>query len=232
MIDWWRHSRDNFILAWLQRKIRLSQYIPTAIAVGRLLIPICYSLLFNFFHSLIYKWWILNLKVVSTSHVWFNKPTRVCPIAVPPVTALAPMMCLLESANKIAFQPPRSRQANGFSFHLLILSSCSRQKKNANHLCLFVLYLSDKVHQNVWLHISVLIFYGSPIGYIILLLLEVVLWLVTKMLFPAEVVLCSQLEYQRIWEMGILLMNLIYNLVAIMLAVIPEVIMLAVCYPF
>ena len=60
---------------------------------------------------------------------------------------------------------------------------------------------SNKVHQNVWLHVSFLIFYGSLIGHIILLPPEVVLWLVTKILFPAEVVLCSQSEYQRIWEM-------------------------------
>ena len=59
----------------------------------------------------------------------------------------------------------------------------------------------NKVHQNVWLHISFLIFSGSLIGYIILLPPEVELWLVTKILFPAEVVLCSQLEYQRIREM-------------------------------
>ena len=53
----------------------------------------------------------------------------------------------------------------------------------------------NKVHQKVWLHISFLIFYGSLIGYIIL-----VLWLVTKILFQAEVVLYSQSEYQRIGE--------------------------------
>ena len=56
----------------------------------------------------------------------------------------------------------------------------------------------NRVHQNVSLHISFLIFYGSLIGCIILLPQEVVLWLVTKILFPAEVVLCSQSEYQRI----------------------------------
>ena len=56
-------------------------------------------------------------------------------------------------------------------------------------------------HQNVSLHISFLIFYGSLIGCIILLPQEVVLWLVTRILFPAEVVLCSQSEYQRIREM-------------------------------
>ena len=38
----------------------------------------------------------------------------------------------------------------------------------------------------------------SLIGNIILLPPEVVLWLVTKILFPAEVVLCSESEYQRI----------------------------------
>ena len=59
----------------------------------------------------------------------------------------------------------------------------------------------NKVHQNVSLHISFLISFGSLIGCIILLPQEVVLWLVTKILFPAEVVLCSQSEYQRIWEM-------------------------------
>ena len=61
----------------------------------------------------------------------------------------------------------------------------------------------------MWLHISFLIFCGSLIGYIILLPPELVLRLVTKIPFPAEVVLCSQSEYQRITRNGILLMNLI-----------------------
>ena len=39
---------------------------------------------------------------------------------------------------------------------------------------------NNRVHQNVSLHISFLIFYGSLIGCIILLPQEVVLWLVTK----------------------------------------------------
>ena len=64
-----------------------------------------------------------------------------------------------------------------------------------------VFFLRNRVHQNVSLHISFLIFYGSLIGCIILLPQEVVLWLVTQILFPAEVVLCSQSEYQRIREM-------------------------------
>ena len=59
----------------------------------------------------------------------------------------------------------------------------------------------NRVHQNVNLHISFLIFYGSLIDCIILLPQEVVLGLVTKILFPAEVVLCSQSEYQKIQEM-------------------------------
>ena len=48
------------------------------------------------------------------------------------------------------------------------------------------------IHQNVWFHISFLIFYGGidMIGYIILLPPEVVLSLVTNILFPAEIVLC------------------------------------------
>ena len=56
-----------------------------------------------------------------------------------------------------------------------------------------------RVHQNVSHHISFLIFYGSLKGCIILLPQEVVLWLVTKILFPAEVVLCSQntREYEK-----------------------------------
>ena len=73
--------------------------------------------------------------------------------------------------------------------------------EHALHIELLQL-LDNKVHHNVWLHISFLIFYGSLIGYIILLPLEVlVLWLVTKILFAAEAVLCSQSEYQRIREM-------------------------------
>ena len=60
---------------------------------------------------------------------------------------------------------------------------------------------NNRVHQNVSLHISFLIFYGSLIGCIILRPQEVVSWMVTKILFPAEVVLCSQSEYQRIREM-------------------------------
>ena len=42
---------------------------------------------------------------------------------------------------------------------------------------------------------------GSLIGCIILFPQEVVLWLVLKIIFPAEVVLCSESEYQRIREM-------------------------------
>ena len=71
---------------------------------------------------------------------------------------------------------------------------------------------SNRVHQNVSLHISFLIFYGSLIGCIILLPQEVVLRLVTKILFPAEVVLCSQSSPPLIPENTrnvILLMNLI-----------------------
>ena len=45
------------------------------------------------------------------------------------------------------------------------------------------------------------ILWYSLIGWIILLPPEVVLWLVTKILFPAEVVLFSQSEYQRMREM-------------------------------
>ena len=48
---------------------------------------------------------------------------------------------------------------------------------------------------------SFLIFYGSLLVHIVLLPQEVVFWLVTKILFPAEVVLCNQSEYQRIREM-------------------------------
>ena len=66
---------------------------------------------------------------------------------------------------------------------------------------LYCATLINRVHQNVGLRMSFLIFYGSLIGCIILLPQEVVLWLVTKILFPAEVVLCSQSEYQRIREM-------------------------------
>ena len=83
------------------------------------------------------------------------------------------------------------------------------------NIMLFHLFISDlstwnKVHQNVWLHTSFLIFYGSLIGYLILLPPEVVLWLVTKILFRTEVVLCSQSEYQRLREMvSSDLMNLI-----------------------
>ena len=68
-------------------------------------------------------------------------------------------------------------------------------------LCTSWICVCNKVHQNAWLHISFLIFYGSLIGDIILLPPEVVLWLVTKILFPAEVVLWSLSEYQRIREM-------------------------------
>ena len=49
----------------------------------------------------------------------------------------------------------------------------------------------NEVHQNVWIHIALIIFFGCLIGYIILLPAEVVLWLDIKILLPAEV-LCSQ----------------------------------------
>ena len=55
---------------------------------------------------------------------------------------------------------------------------------------------SNKVHQNVWPHVSFLIFYGSPMGHIILAP-KVILGLVTKILIPTEVLLCSQSEFQR-----------------------------------
>ena len=78
---------------------------------------------------------------------------------------------------------------------LTILSYCSYLLVlNSDPGC----YLFSEVCQNVWVHIPLLIFFGSPIGYIILLP-AVVLWLATKILFPAEVVWWSQSEYQRVW---------------------------------
>ena len=65
-----------------------------------------------------------------------------------------------------------------------------------------IIYNNNKGHQNVAMaHIAFLIFSGSLTGYKILLPPEIVLWLVTTVLFPAEVVLYNQSEYQRIREM-------------------------------
>ena len=76
-----------------------------------------------------------------------------------------------------------------------------RKRRERETTCIDHHMVCNRVHQNVSLHISFLIFYGSLIGCIILLPQEVVLRLVTKILFPAEVVLCNQSEYQRIREM-------------------------------
>ena len=50
---------------------------------------------------------------------------------------------------------------------------------------------------------------ASLIGHIILLPPEVALWLATKILFPAEVILCSQSEYQKYEKWHLSEMNLI-----------------------
>ena len=58
----------------------------------------------------------------------------------------------------------------------------------------------NEVSRNVWVYIRLLRFSGSLMGYLILLSVEVVLWLNTKILILAEEILSSQLEYSRIWE--------------------------------
>ena len=73
---------------------------------------------------------------------------------------------------------------------------CKKQEKDGSSI-----KESNKVHHNVWLlHILFLIFSGSLIGYIILFPPEVVSRLVTKILFPAEVVLYANQntrEYEK-----------------------------------
>ena len=69
------------------------------------------------------------------------------------------------------------------------------------------------IWQIVNLHtISFLIFYGSLIGCIILLPLEEVLSLVTKILFPAEVVLCSYSEVESVFILVSLSLSLSLSL--------------------
>ena len=77
-----------------------------------------------------------------------------------------------------------------------ILSTSARGRRWRSYIDLEC-FKSYKIHQNVWLHISFLIFYGSVMGYIILLRAGSSIVIGTKILFPAEVVLCSQSEYKR-----------------------------------
>ena len=59
---------------------------------------------------------------------------------------------------------------------------------------------SERIYAWVHTSISLSILSGSLIDYIILLPADLAFWLATKTLFPAEVVLFRQSEYQKTWK--------------------------------